>query len=107
MTALSYPEAAVEHPIAPPLRAFARQEKISPTRPHELIEAGEIENYLEGGRRRIIVASYIRYVERQAAAQGGGKVKLPSSNPKAKARLQQQHEPEPPRTRGRSSRARQ
>ena len=97
----------MEYQIAPPLRAFARQEKISPTRLYELIEAGEIESYLEGGRRRIIVASYLRYVQRQAAAQGGGKIKLPSSNPKSKARQEQQHEPEPPpRGRGGNRRAR-
>src|SRR3954471_15799560 len=86
----------MEYQIAPPLRAFARQEKISPTRLYELIEAGEIESYLEGGRRRVIVESYVHYVQRQAAAQGGGKVKLPSSNPKAKARQEQRSKAEPP-----------
>src|SRR5918911_1199575 len=74
----------MESQIAPPLRAFARQEKISPTRLYELIDAGEIESYLEGGRRRIVVASYQRYIERRVTETAG--VKLPSSNPKVKAR---------------------
>jgi hypothetical protein len=66
-----------------PLREFARRRGISPTRVYAWIDAGEIESYLDGKRRYIVVGSYDRLVQR-LIKQGGGK--LPSSNPKVRAR---------------------
>lgn len=71
-------------PITYPVRAFARAQKISPTRLYELIDKGEIESVLIGNRRHIVVASYRSMIERRCAEQDG--TKLPSSNPKVKAR---------------------
>jgi hypothetical protein len=71
-------------PITYPIRAFARDQKVSPTRLYELADNGEIDTVLIGDRRHIVVASYHRMIERRRAEQGGAK--LPSSNPKVKAR---------------------
>lgn len=76
-------------PIAVPLRELARAEKMSPTRLYELIDAGEIDTFLDGNRRKVVVDSYRRYVERQVVATAGKK--LPSSNPKVR-------KPSPPAT---------
>jgi hypothetical protein len=48
------------------------------------IASGEIESFIEGHRRHIVVSSYDRLVRRRVAEQGS--VKLPSSNPKVRAR---------------------
>ena len=71
-------------PITYPLRAFAREQKVSPTRLYELVDKGELDTVLIGSRRHIVVASYHTMVERRRVEQAGAK--LPSSNPKAKAR---------------------
>jgi hypothetical protein len=66
-----------------PLREFARRRGISPTKVYGWIDSGEIESYLDGKRRYIVVASYDRLVQRLVKQ---APVKLASSNPKAKAR---------------------
>ena len=71
-------------PYTQPIRRFAQDHKISPTRIYEWIEKGELESVLIGKRRHIIVPSYHQMIERRRAEQAG--VKLPSSNPKAKER---------------------
>ena len=38
---------------------------IGPTKLWELINAGEVESYLDGPRRKIIIASIRQYVERR------------------------------------------
>jgi hypothetical protein len=67
-----------------PLREFARLRGISPTKVYQWIDSGQIESYLDGQRRYIVVASYDRLVRRLVAAQDG--TKLRSSNPKVRAR---------------------
>jgi hypothetical protein len=70
-----------------PVRLFARKRGISPTKVYRWIEQGELESFLDGNRRHVVVSSYDRLVRRKVAEQDGGKgLKLPSSNPKAKAR---------------------
>jgi hypothetical protein len=70
-----------------PVRLFARKRGISPTKVYRWIEEGELESFLDGNRRHVVVSSYDRMVRRMVAEQEGGKaVKLPSSNPKAKSR---------------------
>jgi hypothetical protein len=66
-----------------PLREFAKQRGISPTKVYAWIDSGEIESFLIGHRRHVIVASYERLVRRLMKQ---GPIKLPSSNPKTKAR---------------------
>jgi hypothetical protein len=66
-----------------PIREFAKQRGISPTKVYAWIDSGEIDSFLIGHRRHVIVASYERLVRR---LMKHGPVKLPSSNPKAKAR---------------------
>jgi predicted site-specific integrase-resolvase len=70
----------VEHPITQPLRAFCREQKISPTQAYRWADEGEIETVLIGARRHIVVESYTRMIKRRRAEQAGAK--LPSSNPK-------------------------
>lgn len=89
-------------PITQPIRAFARDQKLSPTLLYHWADQGEIETVLIGARRHVVVESYKRMVERRRAEQAGAK--LPSSNPKAKARQKQGAEP-PPRGRGGGRRA--
>jgi len=67
-----------------PVREFARKRGISPTKVYDWINSGQIESFLEGKRRHVVVASYDRLVRRRVAEQRS--IKLPSSNPKAKAR---------------------
>ena len=75
-----------------PIREFAKQRGISPTRVYAWIDRGELESFLIGHRRHIVVASYERLVRRLMKQ---GPVKLPSSNPKVKA---QDAAGAPPRT---------
>jgi hypothetical protein len=74
----------LEYSDTEPLRAFARKRGISPTKVYEWIDSGELETFLEGHRRHIVVSSYDRLVRKRVAEQGS--LKLPSSNPKIKAR---------------------
>jgi hypothetical protein len=66
-----------------PVRDFARRRGISPGRVYQWIDKGELESFLIGHRRHIVVASYDRLVRRLLEQ---GLVKLPSSNPRAKCR---------------------
>ena len=70
-----------------PIREFAKQRGISPTRVYAWIDSGELESFLIGHRRHVVVASYERLVRRLMKQ---GLVKLPSSNPKVKAQPRQQ-----------------
>jgi hypothetical protein len=74
----------LEYAYTEPLREFARKRGISPTKVYGWIASGELESFLEGKRRHVVVASYDRLVRRRVAEQGS--VKLPSSNPKVRAR---------------------
>jgi hypothetical protein len=74
----------LEYAFTEPVRQFARKRGISPTTVYAWIDSGEIESFLEGHRRHVILASYDRMVRRRLAELGS--VKLPSSNPKVKAR---------------------
>jgi len=65
-----------------PVREFARRRGYSPTTVYSWIDSGELESFLIGKRRHVVVASYERLVRR---AMKQGPVKLPSSNPKVKA----------------------
>lgn len=65
-----------------PIREFAKQRGISPTRVYAWIDSGELESFLIGHRRHVVVASYDRLVRRLMKQ---GPVKLASSNPKVKA----------------------
>jgi hypothetical protein len=56
---------------------------------HGLIRRKEIESALVGerrGRRVIIVASYLAYLERQRGKEADGEIGSPSPNPRARAR---------------------
>ena len=74
----------LEYAYTEPVREFARKRGISPTKVYCWIASGEIESFIEGHRRHIVVSSYDRLVRRRVAEQGS--VKLPSSNPKVRAR---------------------
>jgi hypothetical protein len=74
------PEDGKVNPITQPLRAFAREQKISPTQVYRWADEGEIETVLIGARRHIVVESYKRMIKRWRVEQGNAK--LPSSNPK-------------------------
>jgi hypothetical protein len=69
-----------------PIRELGRREHVSPTKLYRLADEGKIDTFLEGGRRRIIVASWERYLLGLMAEQSGGRTKLSSSNPKVRAR---------------------
>jgi hypothetical protein len=73
---------ATMEPYTQPIRKFARDQNISPTRVYQWIDKGEIESVVIGNRRHVIVPSYRKMVDRMRAEQGP--VKLPSSNPKAR-----------------------
>jgi hypothetical protein len=75
----------LEYAYTEPVREFARKRGFSPTKVYRWIASGEIESFIEGHRRHIVVSSYDRLVRRRVAEQGS--VKLASSNPKARARL--------------------
>jgi len=83
-----------------PIREFAKQRGISPTRVYHWIDSGELESFLIGHRRHVIVASYERLVRRLMKQ---GPAKLPSSNPKVRA---QAASTAPPAQQQRSSRRR-
>jgi hypothetical protein len=72
------------HPITQPIRKFARDQNVSPTRVYEWDAEGEIETVLIGSRRHVVLDSYRSMIARRMAEQAGAK--LQSSNPKAKAR---------------------
>jgi hypothetical protein len=72
-------------PITYPLRAFAREQKVSPTYLYALIDQGKLKTVLINKRRHIFPQSYRKVVEELAANQGD--IKLPSSNPRAKAKV--------------------
>ena len=74
----------LEYAFTEPVRQFARKRGISPTTVYGWIASGELETFLEGHRRHVVLSSYDRLVRRRVAEQGS--VKLPSSNPKVKAR---------------------
>jgi hypothetical protein len=69
-------------PITYPLRAFAREQKVSPTYLYALIDEGKLKTVLINKRRHVFPQSYRKVVEELAANQGN--VRLPSSNPRAK-----------------------
>lgn len=74
----------IEYAFTEWLREFARKRGISPTTIYDMIASGELETFLVGNRRHVVLASYDRIVRKRVAEQA--RVKLPSSNPKAKAR---------------------
>jgi hypothetical protein len=74
----------LEYAYTEPVREFARKRGISPTKVYRWIDSGELESFVEGHRRHIVLSSYDRLVRRRVAEQGS--VKLPSSNPKVRAR---------------------
>jgi hypothetical protein len=74
----------LEYAYTEPLRQFSRKRGISPTKVYRWINSGEIESFVDGYRRHIVVSSYDRLVRRRVAEQGSAK--LPSSNPKVRAR---------------------
>jgi len=74
----------LEYAYTEPVREFARRRGISPTKVYRWIASGELESFIEGHRRHIVVSSYDRLVRRRVAEQGS--VKLLSSNPKVGAR---------------------
>ena len=74
----------LEYAYTEPVREFARRRGISPTKVYRWIASGELESFIEGHRRHIVVSSYDRLVRRRVAEQGS--VKLLSSNPKVRAR---------------------
>jgi hypothetical protein len=74
----------LEYAYTEPVREFARKRGISPTKVYRWIASGELESFVEGHRRHIVLSSYDRLVRRRVAEQGS--VKLPSSNPKVRAR---------------------
>jgi hypothetical protein len=76
-----------------PIREFAKQRGISPTRVYAWIDRGELESFLIGHRRHVVVASYDRLVRRLMKR---GPVKLASSNPKVRERAQSASAPSPP-----------
>jgi hypothetical protein len=73
----------MDYATTEPVREFARRRGISPTKVYDWIDKGELESFLIGHRRHIVVASYGDLVRRLMER---GPVKLPSSNPKAKAK---------------------
>ena len=75
----------MEYADTQPIREFAKQRGISPTRVYAWIDAGELETFLIGRRRHVVVASYDRLVRRLMKQ---GPIKLPSSNPKVRERAQ-------------------
>lgn len=85
---LIYPEGysmeKLEYAYTEPVREFARKRGISPTTVYRWINSGEIQSFIEGHRRHVVVSSYDRLVRRRVAEQGS--VKLPSSNSKLRAR---------------------
>ena len=74
----------LEYAYTEPVREFARRRGISPTKVYRWIDSGELESFIEGHRRYIVLSSYDRLVRRRVAEQSA--VKLPSSNPKVRAR---------------------
>jgi len=81
----------LEYAYTEPIREFARKRGISPTKVYRWIASGELESFLEGKRRHVVVSSYDRLVRRRVAEQRSAK--LPSSNPKVRER--QATAPEP------------
>jgi hypothetical protein len=75
----------LDHAYTEPVRQFARKRGLSPTTVYAWLRTGELESFLEGNRRHIILASYDRLVRKRIAQQRGGTRKLPSSNPRVTA----------------------
>jgi len=73
----------LEYAYTEPVREFARKRGISPTKVYRWIDSGELESFVEGHRRYIVLASYDRLVRRRVTEQGS--IKLRSSNPKVRA----------------------
>jgi|SRR5947207_731124 len=94
----------MDYATTEPVREFARRRKISPTQVYRWIDNGDLESFLIGHRRHIVVASYDRLVRRLMER---GPVKLPSSNPKAKARQDAAASPRPTERRQRVAQPRQ
>ena len=90
---LHYPMEKLEYAYTEPLREFARKRGISPTKVYRWIDSGELESFVEGHRRHIVLSSYDRLVRRRVAGQGS--VKLPSTNPKARAGQEAQRAGQP------------
>jgi hypothetical protein len=74
----------LEYAYTEPVREFARKRGISPTKVYRWIASGELESFLEGKRRHVVVSSYDRLVRRRVVEQGS--VMLRSSNPKFRER---------------------
>jgi hypothetical protein len=70
-------------PITYPLKAFAREQKISPDALYRLINTGQLKSVMIGARRHIFPASYRQIIERLQAEQGS--LKLPNPKLKMKA----------------------
>ncbi len=73
----------MDYATTEPVREFARRRGISPTKVYGWIDSGELESFLIGHRRHIVVASYDRLVRRLVEK---APVKLASSNPKTRAK---------------------
>ena len=73
-------------PISVGIRTLAKAERRSPKSIYQLIAEGKIESFVEGSRRRVILASYKRYLDSLTAEQQGGTaIKLPVGNPSRRA----------------------
>lgn len=77
-------ESDIAYAYTEPVREFARKRGISPTTVYGWIASGELETFIEGHRRHVVLSSYDRMVRKRVAEQRS--LKLPSSNPKIKAR---------------------
>ena len=62
-------------PIAVAPKRAAKMLGIGITKLYELMAANEIDSYVDGGSRRVVVASIPRYVERRLAATADNKVR--------------------------------
>jgi hypothetical protein len=54
-----------------PIREFAKQRGISPTRVYAWIDSGELESFLIGHRRHVVVASYTSSLPRMSVLCAG------------------------------------
>jgi excisionase family DNA binding protein len=81
ITAITTPEAgapaAQRTPLAVPPREACRLLSIGTTRLYQLLAAGELESYLDGRARRIIMRSIEGYIARRLAAAGATGAALP------------------------------
>src|SRR6516164_5763760 len=68
----------LEYAYTEPVREFARKRGISPTKVYRWIASGELESFVEGHRRHIVLSSYDRLVRRRVAEQGRSSSPVPT-----------------------------